>query len=246
MKPAVTSDSAASGERFMLLGMQTASILHELNNKLTSMVCGMELFVREDLDPRCRARCEKIVAAHKGLVELLREANSLVSGHDNEFLVTETVQLADLMGRVEKDVAFEISGSVDGFDVRCDARKARRAIGDIVRNAWQAGASNVRLAAFQFDEFVVVRIVDDGPGIVDEMVGRLFSPGATHGKQDGHGIGLFSAKWILEAMGGSLRLERTDAAGTSFVVTLPRVDPDDPSWAASMSGGNPRRADLRN
>jgi signal transduction histidine kinase len=68
---------------------------------------------------------------------------------------------------------------------------------------------------------VVLRIADDGPGIPPEVADLLFSPGATHGKPQGHGIGLFSARWILEAMGGSLRLERSDATGASFLVTLP-------------------------
>ena len=84
---------------------------------------------------------------------------------------------------------------------------------------------------------VVIRVVDDGPGIPTELAGRMFRPhqrGAT--TAPGAGLGLTIAKGIVDAHGGSLQWEparphRANAngggagrVGSCFAVTLP-VDP---------------------
>jgi signal transduction histidine kinase len=140
------------------------------------------------------------------------------------FLRTESVSIEDLVDRLRAAVPPVALVGTPGIVISCDSRKTARALADIVRNAWQAGAAHVRLDVRRSGPMALLRIVDDGPGISREVVDRLFSPGLTHGKPQGHGIGLFSARWILEAMGGSVRLERSDATGTSFLVSLPLAD----------------------
>lgn len=211
-------------EHFAFLGMQTASLVHEMNNQLTTIVGTLDLFFREDLDPRCRERCRNLAKAQSGIIELVREAGALAAGRMDAFLRMEPVSMEDLVDRLRAAVPGVALVGTPGLVVGCDPRKTVRALADIVRNAWQAGAAHVRLDVRRSGPMALLRIVDDGPGISREVVDRLFSPGLTHGKPQGHGIGLFSARWILEAMGGSLRLERSDATGTSFLVTLPLAD----------------------
>lgn len=224
MNAATKTRSEDRFERFAILGMQTASLVHEMNNQLTVIAGTLDIFDREELDPRCKERCRRLVKAQAGIVELVREAGALASGRMDVFLKTESVavdELMELLGQAVPGVS--ITGAA-GFVVTCDLRKTVRALSDVARNAWQAGAMNVRLEMRRTGPDALLRIVDDGPGIPREILDRLFSPGATHGKPRGHGIGLFSARWILEAMGGSLRLEGSDATGTSFLVTLPMAD----------------------
>ena len=211
-------------EHFAFLGMQTASLVHEMNNQLTTIVGTLDLISREELDPRCRERCRNLEKAQVGIVELVREASALAAGRMEGFLRTESVLMDDLVDRLRAAVPDVALVGASGLVVDCDARKTVRALADLVRNAWQAGATHVRLDVRRCGPSALVRVVDDGPGIPREVVDRLFSPGFTHGKPYGHGIGLFSARWILEAMGGSLRLERSDSTGTSFLAALPLTD----------------------
>jgi len=211
-------------EHFAILGMQTASLVHELNNQLATIVGTLELFSREELDPRCRERCRNLVTAQKGIVDLVREAGALASGRLESFFRTESIRMDDLLQPLAAQVPGIEFPEIPAFAVTCDPRKTLRALADIARNAWQAGASQVVLEVRRTGAVAVLRIVDDGPGIPREIADRLFAPGTTLGKPAGNGIGLFSARWILEAMGGSLRLERSDAAGTSFLATLPLTE----------------------
>ena len=223
MTVAVQSLSKDKLEHFAILGMQTASLLHEVNNKLTVISGTLELFSLENLNPHCRERCGNLVKAQAEIVALVREAGSLAAGRVESFFHAEPIAVDELLERlsgVDRPALLGTSGLV----VTCDPRKTSRALADVVRNAWQAGAAHVRMDVNRIGSTAVIRVVDDGPGIPRDVADRLFSPGVTHGKTDGHGLGLFSARWIFEAMGGSLRLERSDVSGTCFRITLPLAD----------------------
>jgi signal transduction histidine kinase len=60
---------------------------------------------------------------------------------------------------------------------------------------------------------------DDGPGIAPENLGRIFDEGFTT-RGEGHGLGLTIAKGIVEALGGTLRVESAVGHGATFVVRL--------------------------
>jgi signal transduction histidine kinase len=65
-----------------------------------------------------------------------------------------------------------------------------------------------------------VRVADDGPGIPGEVQARLFEPYFTT-KSAGTGLGLAICRRIVEAHGGTVRLEATGSGGSVFAVTLP-------------------------
>jgi two-component system, OmpR family, sensor histidine kinase KdpD len=76
------------------------------------------------------------------------------------------------------------------------------------------------------DRRVVVRVVDQGPGIKPAERERIFEPfyrGPQQGSGPwtGSGLGLAIAKGFVEANGGSISVESLPGQGTSFVVSLP-------------------------
>ena len=74
---------------------------------------------------------------------------------------------------------------------------------------------------------IVVRVVDQGPGIPESEWERIFEP-FQHGNATnaGSGLGLAIAKGFVEANGGEIAIESLPGQGTSFVVTLPPRDGD--------------------
>ena len=93
-----------------------------------------------------------------------------------------------------------------------------------VRHA--VGATGAEIAATLDDggQTLYVRVSDDGKGIPDDFVDRVFLPrerGVTDGP--GAGLGLAIARGIVEAHGGTIVLERVPV-GTSILVALP-VEP---------------------
>jgi signal transduction histidine kinase len=82
------------------------------------------------------------------------------------------------------------------------------------------------------DETVLLSIADNGPGIDDERKAEIFEKGVQSIDSEGTGIGLFLVDYLLDAYGGSVRIEDADGAETAdptvdgavFVLEFERVE----------------------
>ncbi len=70
------------------------------------------------------------------------------------------------------------------------------------------------------DDAFTIMIEDNGPGIPEEMIRRLFSPFES-GKPTGLGVGLVLARQIIERLGGSLELRNREKSGVAVQCTIP-------------------------
>ena len=89
-------------------------------------------------------------------------------------------------------------------------------------------AGSVTLLASRQGEQLVFKVSDTGIGMNEEQLGRLFKPfqqadGSTTRHFGGTGLGLAITKRILELMGGSIRVESSPGAGSSFEFSVPCV-----------------------
>ena len=95
---------------------------------------------------------------------------------------------------------------------------------NLLRNAAEAVADQERreiaLITEAQDDSVQISVVDNGPGIPDEVRARLFQPFVTT-KQAGMGVGLSICQTIIAAHDGRLWAEPNPEGGTIFRLTLP-------------------------
>ena len=70
------------------------------------------------------------------------------------------------------------------------------------------------------DGFVLVSVLDAGPGIPDDVMVRLFQPFVTT-KEGGMGIGLSICRSIIESHGGKIWAQANEPRGTKFTIRLP-------------------------
>ena len=70
------------------------------------------------------------------------------------------------------------------------------------------------------DDHVLVTIVDDGPGVPTDVRDKLFDPYFTT-KTSGTGLGLAICRRLVEAHGGTIRLDATRVGETRFLIRLP-------------------------
>ena len=73
----------------------------------------------------------------------------------------------------------------------------------------------------QLNGNVEMIVKDNGAGIPEEIKSRIFKIGATHGKVKGTGIGLYSAKMIVELHGGKISFKSEAGKGTEFKIVIP-------------------------
>lgn len=96
---------------------------------------------------------------------------------------------------------------------------------NLLSNAAKYGKDPIRVRASRHGPAVEVRVCDSGPGVPEELAGRLFQKFAT-GRVDavaGTGLGLFIVRELARAQGGDAWYERTSRGEPCFAFTLPAI-----------------------
>jgi signal transduction histidine kinase len=111
----------------------------------------------------------------------------------------------------------------DGMEIEADRAAIGAVFASLLRNAAQAGASQVRIAADRRPGTIRIEVADDGGGMDDAARASLFQPalpGDRGGRPREGRLGLAIARDLLRANGGDIALGATGPAGTVFEVTL--------------------------
>jgi two-component system OmpR family sensor kinase len=110
--------------------------------------------------------------------------------------------------------------------VRGDRERLRQVIQNLVDNAvkYSSAGGRVRVSATTDDGHVLIDVADEGPGIApedQELIFEKFGRSSGGETKPGTGLGLFIARSIAEAHGGSLDVESVPARGSVFRLELP-------------------------
>ncbi len=143
-------------------------------------------------------------------------------------LAPETVDLRKLVESViesvptpdDKKLRVEVG---DGFELDADPSALDQIVTNLLMNAYRYGGPNVAIEVQRRDGHVELAVSDDGDGVPEELVARLFDA-FTRGKESanvgGSGLGLTLVRNLAEAAGGTVRYERADPEGSRFIVEL--------------------------
>jgi PAS domain S-box-containing protein len=118
--------------------------------------------------------------------------------------------------------------------------RLRDAIGAALDNAASHGGDTVELAVRRCGDRVAIEVVDDGPGIPENVRAPVFEDDAITSLQHGRGIGLWLVRWVTEISGGHLEYDRRD--GLTVVTLWLRSARDDGQSPATSSDGDCRSA----
>ncbi|MEU9981368.1 ATP-binding protein [Streptomyces sp. NPDC050856] len=111
-------------------------------------------------------------------------------------------------------------------DLWADPDKVDQVLGNLLENAVRHGEGTVTIdvapTTMDHDEKgTAVTVSDEGPGIPEESMGRVFTRFWRGSKRGGTGLGLYIVKGIVEAHGGTITVGRGPAGGAEFRFTLP-------------------------
>ena len=117
----------------------------------------------------------------------------------------------------------------DGFSkVTADPHRIEQVLMNLVENALKyAKPGRITVSGDDDGALITVRVTDEGEGIPADHLPHIFTKFYRRGsgeRRSGTGLGLFICKGIIEAHGGQLSVERSDASGTVFAFTLPKDD----------------------
>jgi CheY-like chemotaxis protein/anti-sigma regulatory factor (Ser/Thr protein kinase) len=98
---------------------------------------------------------------------------------------------------------------------------------NLVKNAAEALPKGgiISVTTIAREDRVILQVRDEGVGIPEEMLPRIFEPLWTTKGLQGTGMGLARARNIVERHKGTITVESQEGKGTTFTVTLPRTEP---------------------
>jgi signal transduction histidine kinase len=123
-----------------------------------------------------------------------------------------------------KSVELEVPESLWAL---ADPDRLEQILVNLLTNAYRYGGSSIRLEARGASDGVVVTVADDGDGVPDELVPKLFegfARGPTTDGVQGSGLGLAIAEALLEGFGGRIWYEPGQPAGARFRFLLRAAD----------------------
>jgi signal transduction histidine kinase len=212
-----------------------ASTLHELKNPLTN-IKGFVQHIENKLN-NCDNR-----EADKYLDKLTQEIDYL------NLLINRFLQRTKLknshpkvleLNKVIKEVIFLMKGEflekeieiecdlTEKQEVYCEYIHIKQVLLNIIKNAIDAVANvenkriRINTKSTKDKQYNVILIEDNGIGISDEDLKRIFTPFYTT-KEKGCGLGLSTSRKIIENYGGGIEIESLDK-GTKFMVYLPEI-----------------------
>jgi signal transduction histidine kinase len=202
-------------------------VSHELRSPLTRMKVALALLP----DGEKKTRMEADVAEMEAMITELLELERF---RDGRGIRTERRDLVPILREVGR--AFEegrpgvrVTSSAPELPLDIDGDRVRIVVRNVVENAVKYSLPDshpVEVSATRNGGTVVVRVTDDGPGIPEADLDRLFEPffrvdRSRSKKTGGYGLGLSICKRIMEAHGGRIAADNNAGRGAAFTLTFP-------------------------
>lgn len=254
----VAAERRTREKRLTAMEALSASIAHEVNQPLASMVTNADAALR--WLAKSEPRIDKADAALRRIVEDGHRASGVVSGIRTMF--TEGTR-----ERAELDVAVLVEKAVEnaapdarhygvGIAIDCPGN-VPPVIGNavqldhVLRNLLENAIDAVRAVPDRAGRVVVrirheepgevhVGVIDNGTGIAREVAGRLFDPFVST-KPGGMGMGLMFCRAVIEAHGGQIRARANAPHGAVMEFSLPEAILSEPRADATSIGAGDGR-----
>lgn len=201
---------------------------HEIKNPITAVRGLLQLLANPDLPAPKRMLYSEVA------IEELDRANQLLNNmvYDTP-LSYQTSETIDIKAAVNKAMlSYEQAIQVKGIQLQANfisyfkpslpKIQLSQVLVNLLKNAVEACSENgsISITVSKDDNFGIISIKDNGCGISEEALDKLFTPFFTT-KKLGTGIGLSICKSIIEEAQGCIKVHSTLGEGTEFIVKLP-------------------------
>ncbi|MBI5641821.1 MAG: PAS domain S-box protein [Nitrospirae bacterium] len=223
----------AEVEKLSALGRIAANVADEIRNPLTS-VGGFARRLQKIADSdKEREYAEYITSEVSRLEGILREIlafsrtrSPLLDDHDIRMVLDEALSSCD--ERLKQQSIIVTKDYHEAATVRIDRDQVREAVERIISNSIDAMSGGGTLSITVDREivrgapYIRIGIKDTGEGIPADKIGKVFEPFfTTRISPKGTGLGLPTAKNIVEEEGGIIRVESSEGVGTTITILFP-------------------------
>ncbi len=209
-------------ERLTTIGEMTAEFAHQVRTPLASA-----MLYAAQLDTKTPGQQRIAQKISERLSDLGRMVDDMLTFAGGSRTASDQVRIAELIQGAEAAIEGQLKAgtelhclvSDDALCVEGNADALRGALLNLVNNADQAGSRRIIIGARRVDDDVCITVSDNGPGIPDELLPRVFDAFFTTRPQ-GTGLGLSVVQAVAAAHNGNVGVNAS-SLGTTFTIQLP-------------------------
>jgi two-component system, sporulation sensor kinase A len=226
-----TEDMLRNSDKLSVLGELAAGIAHEIRNPLTALKGFIQLLQAEESanDQYLRimlSEIERITFITNELLLLAKPQALRYQRHDLLPLLQTVIKLLEPQANL-KNVTIQTRFPDATPCITCEEYQIKQVLINVVKNGMEAmplgGTLTVDVSTEDTAD-VVIRIIDEGEGIPEEMIPKLGEPFYST-KEEGTGLGLMVSHKIIREHRGSIAIHSTVGKGSTVEIRLPMSDP---------------------
>jgi signal transduction histidine kinase len=216
---------AEHAERLACMGRLLAGMVHELNNPLTALT----MYAASLSSPSDPVEQEKVSGILEAAGRIQRLSSELID-YVRPAATTASLDLAELIDEALRLARPELNASgaaVERERVTAVVLGSRQSLVQVIHallsNAAHAtgAGGHIRVSVAEPGGEVRLSVADDGAGMLDEVRARAFDAFFTTRPGEALGLGLSTARAIVDRHGGRITLESAPGRGTTVTVVLP-------------------------
>lgn len=212
-------------------------VSHDLKTPLTIIKGYAETILEESKDKNISFYAETILKAVDELSHLITKLNTLSKLENVEELEINEINLEEFIEALitpfkhlaaKKQLGFSYSVVKDTETVKTDPEKLKMIIVNLLDNAVKfTEIGRVEFKLEKVGEELKITVSDTGPGIPENLIPKIFERFFTIDKSRGagYGLGLAIVKHAVQALNGTIEVRSQVGLGTTFSVTIPKVNP---------------------
>jgi PAS domain S-box-containing protein len=221
-------------EQRALLGEVTAIFAHEVRNPINNISTGLQLMAmnlpqddpNQEVIGRLNDDCSRLTHLMESVLTFSRPPENKFQRVDLEDLIPTLLERwRPRLARL--NIKHDFLATSENSTITGDPRTLEQVFSNLIGNAVEAmkitgGVLTISIRTHQQEgnrQHVEINVIDDGPGIPDELIDRIFEPFVTTNR-NGTGLGLSIAKRIVTAHKGTIRATSVPG-GTVFQVIFP-------------------------
>jgi PAS domain S-box-containing protein len=224
--------TALQAEKLAATGRLVRTLAHEVRNPLNNINLSIEQLIQQANDDDLKMYLEIVQRNGKRIGDLITELlnSSRLSSQIN--LATASLQsvmdkaISSAIDRITlKHIELVVSYPTHEVYALLDEEKIQLAFLNIIINAVEAmeeQQGKLAISIYTTDEENLVKITDNGCGITEENMQRLFEPYFTS-KRNGMGLGLASTLNIIQSHNAHIDVKSTMGKGTSFIIGFKKI-----------------------
>lgn len=215
-------DALYQNDKLSTLGKMSASIAHELRNPLNAIKQYIDIMPIKLENPNFMKQAMKILPAE------LNRLNDIIEGlldyskfSDSKRELVSVKELVDDLAMLMKvDFLYrrvKFSVDIEQHQLFVDPKQLKQVLINLLVNALDAIPQEggiIQIASYQKDQFIIIEVQDNGIGISEAHLEKIFEPYYTT-KPTGYGMGLAISKQLVEENGGSMWVESVINQGTA-------------------------------